>query len=149
MGNLAVCRQQAYLGLQRIKICCFVHGIFIYLNNHVPGQKCLKMKNKLQTQCTTMYRIVCCSDMTLDSLRLCTSHRDGTNVKVYRNKCELQKARCRSLDTCIVNLKNKAACQNGKFVCLFVCLTGRPCGTRLGPGAPDLSKSSSQAKKPI
>ena len=32
---------------------------------------------------------------------------------------------------------------------LFVCLTGRPCGTRLGPGGPDSSKSSSQAKKPI
>ncbi len=29
--------------------------------------------------------------------------------------------------------------------CLFVSLTGRPCGTRLGPGGPD----SSQAKKPI
>ncbi len=24
-----------------------------------------------------------------------------------------------------------------EFVCLFVCLTGRPCGTRLGPGGPD------------
>ena len=35
------------------------------------------------------------------------------------------------------------------FVCLFVCVTGRPCGTRLGPGGPDSSKSSSQAKKPI
>ncbi len=35
------------------------------------------------------------------------------------------------------------------LVCLFVCLTGRPCGTCLGPGGPDLSKSSSQAKKPI
>ena len=35
------------------------------------------------------------------------------------------------------------------FVCLFVCLTGRPCGTRLGPGGPDSSKSSSQAKKPM
>ncbi len=32
------------------------------------------------------------------------------------------------------------------FVCLFVCLTGLPCGTRLGPGGPDSSKSSSQAK---
>ncbi len=29
---------------------------------------------------------------------------------------------------------------------LFVCLTGRPCGTRLSPGGPDSSKSSSQAK---
>ncbi len=36
-----------------------------------------------------------------------------------------------------------------QFVCLFVCLTGRPCGTRLGPSGPDSSKSSSQAKKPI
>ncbi len=30
----------------------------------------------------------------------------------------------------------------------LLCLTGRPCGTRLGPGGPDSSKSSSQAKKP-
>ncbi len=29
------------------------------------------------------------------------------------------------------------------------CLTGRLCRTRLGPGGPDSSKSSSQAKKPI
>ncbi len=34
------------------------------------------------------------------------------------------------------------------FVCLFVYLSGLSCGTRLGPGGPDSSKSSSQAKKP-
>ena len=30
-----------------------------------------------------------------------------------------------------------------------LCLTGHPCGTRLGPGEPGSSKSSSQSKKPI
>ena len=33
-------------------------------------------------------------------------------------------------------------------LCLFVCLNGRPYGTRLGPGGPDSSKNLSQAKKP-
>ena len=34
-------------------------------------------------------------------------------------------------------------------VCLFVCLNGRPYGTRLDPGGLDSRKSLSQAKKPI
>ncbi len=44
-----------------------------------------------------------------------------------------------TLQTTLLTVKNS----------LFVCLTGRPCGTRLGPGGPGSSKSSSQAKKPI
>ncbi len=39
----------------------------------------------------------------------------------------------------------RQSCHYPMFVCLFVCLTGRPCGTRLGPGGPDSSKSLSQA----
>ncbi len=39
-------------------------------------------------------------------------------------------------------------CSN-EVMWMFVCLTGRPCGTRLGPGGPDSSKNSSQAKKSL
>ncbi len=50
----------------------------------------------------------------------------------------------------IFNKNNVIFCHDlCNYLCLFVCLNGRPCGTRLGPGGPDSSKSSSQAKKPI
>ncbi|XP_072026355.1 uncharacterized protein [Amphiura filiformis] len=73
-------------------------------------QKCLQVKNRLKTECTK-YTAVCCSDNPGKALNLCTMHLDGSNVKVYNNKCELQKARCRDLDTCIIQMKNTRVCE--------------------------------------
>ncbi len=64
----------------------------------------------------------------------------------------LGKNGCKSYELldCIIFHRPNCWCYQARLcVCLCVCLTGRPCGTRLGPGGPDSSKSSSQAKKPI
>ncbi len=69
--------------------------------------------------------------------RFMKNFHNDTICNITHEPQELQRFNC----ACVFIYKS--------IVCLFVCLTCRPCGTRLGPGEPDSSKSLSQAKKPI